>query len=370
VKPGGPTWKKMARTVIGALLLVWIVHSIFVNEARTQARRGELSTPGGTPLQWDTLSRPEQWRYGWRHGPPALAASLGSVERSAFLASLVLMGAMLYLGAIRWRIALGAQGLELPVPKLIRISLIAHFFNAFLLGTAGGDVAKAYYAARETHHKKTEAVLTVFADRLIGLWAMLLFGGLMVGPNLPLLARPGLRTVTAFLLAMLAAASLFTFLAFRGGVSRAWSGARHWLLRLPKGEWLTRTLDSCRVFGQTPWFVARTLGLSMVVNALMVVQFIVLARGLHLSVPAFSLALVVPVVVCLSALPISPSGLGVRENLFVYLLAAPAIGVAATPALSLSLLAYASSLAWSLLGGLAYLTLEDRRDLGELAAQD
>ena len=34
---------------------------------------------------------------------------------------------------------------------------------------------KAYYAARETHHKKTEAVLTVFVDRVIGLWSMLLF---------------------------------------------------------------------------------------------------------------------------------------------------------------------------------------------------
>jgi glycosyltransferase 2 family protein len=360
----------MARTVIGALALVWIVHSISVNEARTQARRGDLFTPAGAPVPWNSLSRPEQWRYGWRYGPPALAAYLGSVETTAFLASLALMGAMLYVGAIRWRIALTAQGLELPFPKLIRISLIAHFFNAFLLGTAGGDVAKAYYAARKTHHKKTEAVLTVFADRIIGLWAMLLFGGLMVAPNLALLLRPGLRTVVTVLLAMLAAASFFAFLAFRGGVSRAWSGARHWLLRLPKGEWLSQTLDSCRVFGQTRWFVARTLGLSMVVNVLMVLQFIILARGLHLTVSASTLALVVPVVVCLSALPISPSGLGVRENLFVYLLAVPAIGVPATAALSLSLLAYASSLAWSLLGGLAYLTLQDRCELSELAAQE
>ena len=42
---------------------------------------------------------------------------------------------------------------------------------------------EAYYAARETHHKKTEAVVTVFVDRLIGLWAMLLFASLMILPN-------------------------------------------------------------------------------------------------------------------------------------------------------------------------------------------
>ncbi len=359
-----------ARAALGALLLLWIVHSIFVNEARTQARRGALPDASGQPVNWDRLSRLEEWRYGWRYGPPALAATLGSVSAPAFAAALALMGAMLVVGAVRWRIVLRAQGLDLPLNRALRICLIAHCFNAFLLGTAGGDVAKAYYAARETHHKKTEAVLTVFADRLIGLWAMLLFGGLMVLPNLPLLQRPGLRTVSALLLGMLAGASLFVFLAFHGGVSKAWSGARAWLRRLPKGPWLEQTLESCRQFGRSPWFVTRTLAWSMLINVLMVAQFWVLAAGLDLRVSPLALGLVVPVVICISALPISPSGLGVRENLFVHLLAAPAIAVPATPALSLSLLAYAASLAWSLLGSLAYLTLKDRHHLKEMTAEE
>ena len=50
---------------------------------------------------------------------------------------------------------------------------MAQFFNAFLLGSTGGDLLKAYYAARETHHRKTEAVVTVLVDRLIGLFSML-----------------------------------------------------------------------------------------------------------------------------------------------------------------------------------------------------
>jgi glycosyltransferase 2 family protein len=356
------------RAAVGLLLLVWIVHSIFVNEARTRARRHELVTAEGQLLDWDHLTRPQQWHYGWRYGPPALATSLASVDASAFVAALGLMGAMLYLSAWRWQIALRAQGLDMPFRRVLRISLIAHFFNAFLLGTVGGDVAKAFYAARETHHRKTEAVLTVFADRIIGLWGMLVFGGMMILPNYRLLARPGLRTVAVILAAFAAASSLFVFLAFRGGVSRAWSGARTWLLRLPKGEWLQRTLDSCRVFGQTPWFVTRTLGLTMAVNVLIVLQFFLLARGLRMEVTFTALAFIVPTVICIAALPISISGLGVRENLFVHLL--NALGVAATPALSLSLLAYAASLAWSLGGGVAYLTLPARGELKALAAEE
>ena len=68
----------------------------------------------------------------------------------------------------------------------------------------------------------------------------------------------------------------------------------------------------------------------------------------------------VPTIICISALPVTPSGLGVRENLFVMTLTVPEIGIASTHALSLSLLAYAGSLFWSLVGGIIYLCSKDR----------
>jgi hypothetical protein len=350
---------------IGGLLLVWIVHSIFVNEARTAAGQGKLFTDAGAPVAWDSLPRPAQWRYGWRHGPPALWATLRSIEVGPLLLSFALMGATLVLGMWRWRMVLRVQGLPLSFSRTAEIALVAHFFNSFLLGTAGGDLMKAYYAARQTQHKKTEAVVTVFVDRLIGLWAMLLFAGLMILPNYRLFLKSGLRTGTALVVMMLMAATALAFLAFRGGVSRAWSGARGWLRRLPKGEWLERSLDSCRRFGRERGFVPRAFGVSMLMNLVCVLQFWTVARGLGLDVPFLVLCLVVPMITCIAALPITPSGLGVRENLFVHLLAAPTIGVPATPALSLSLLAYAGSLFWSLVGGVVYLTFKEKHHLAE-----
>jgi hypothetical protein len=65
--------------------------------------------------------------------------------------------------------------------------LIAHFFNSFLLGSVGGDVLKAYYVARETHHKKTEAIITVVVDRIIGLFSMLILACIMMLLNTELL---------------------------------------------------------------------------------------------------------------------------------------------------------------------------------------
>jgi hypothetical protein len=277
------------------------------------------------------------------------------------------MGLTILVGVWRWRRVLRVQGLALPFSRAAEISLVAHFFNSFLLGSTGGDVLKAYYAARETHHKKTEAVVTVFVDRLIGLFTMLLFAVLMMLPNLALLRQqPRMRAVAWCVLAMFLACAVGVALSFWGGVSRTWPRARTWLRRVPKGETLERCLDACRSFGREPGFLFQTLGLSMLLNLACVGQYLALARGLGASVAPLTLSLVVPMVVCIAALPITPSGLGVRENLYVLLLAGPGIGVAPTEALSLSLLAYAGSLVWSLLGGLVYVGFRERHHLAEV----
>jgi uncharacterized membrane protein YbhN (UPF0104 family) len=154
-----------------------------------------------------------------------------------------------------------------------------------------------------------------------------------------------------------------------GGVSRTWPGVRRWLRRLPWGETLDRALEACRLFGRSWPDLLKALAWSMVLNTVCVLQILCLAKGLGLSIPWLLMYAVVPVVICVSALPITPSGLGLRENLYVLMLAAPGIAVPATQSLSLSLLAYAGSLAWSLIGGLVYLAVRDSDGLADLAQE-
>ena len=343
------------------ILLTWVFHSIFVNEARV--KEGEE--------EFNKLPRTEQWRRGWTTGPGELARTLGKVSPSHFALSLVFMGSTLVLGVARWRIALQAQGLNVSWKRTAQISFTAHFFNSVLLGSNGGDLMKAWYAARDAQHKKTGAVLTVVVDRLIGLWAMLLFSCAMMLFNRDLLtADSWARPLAWAVIAMMLAGSVVLGTAFWGGVSRRWSGARVWLRRLPKGQWLENTLDSCRLFGQSRFFVAKSLAISMLLNAACVAQFIVLAQGMNISVAPRMMFFAVPIILCISAVPITPNSLGIRENLFVQMLAIPAIHIDATEALSLSLLAYAGSLLWSLVGGLVYLTMKDRRDIAQMNLPD
>jgi uncharacterized membrane protein YbhN (UPF0104 family) len=131
---------------------------------------------------------------------------------------------------------------------------------------------------------------------------------------------------------------------------------------------LERSLGACRQFGGHRWFLPKTLLISMVINLANVGQLIALSEGLGLGIPWLALAVIVPIIICISALPITPSGLGVRENLFVLMLAVPEINVPATGALSLSLLAFAGFLFWSLVGGVVYVTLKDREHLEQVAS--
>jgi hypothetical protein len=260
-------------------------------------------------------------------------------------------GAGLVDGVVRWRIVLEAQGLHLPLGRATRISLVAQFFNSFLLGSTGGDLIKAYYAARETHHKKTEAVTTVFVDRLVGLWAMLLFAGVMMIPNYAMLrASRDVGVPALFILAMLGGLRWCWGWRFGAVFQKVCRGRGSICAGCPKGEcwnapWIRAGNSeskraSCSKRLPFPcwsmssgWCKSSCLG-----------------QGLDLSIPPMALFVIVPVIFCISALPITPNGLGVRENLFVLMLAVDL--VPKTAALSVSLIASAQGLFWSLVGGL------------------
>jgi glycosyltransferase 2 family protein len=339
------------------LLLLWIFHTIFLNEGKVAAQN--------SGLDWGRMAWPQQWKLAWTLGPQDLWHTLRLIHPAAVLVSLLLVGIAILAGVVRWRIVLEASGLHLPLDRATSISFVAQFFNSFLLGSTGGDLIKAYYAARETHHKKTEAVTTVFVDRLVGLWSMLLFACLMMIPNYGMLRLSrdvGLPSL--IILAMLVGLSLVLGLAFWGGVSKGFPQARSYLRRLPKGEVLERALDSCRQFGQQKSFLLKTIAISLIVNVIWVVQIIVLGQGLGLDIQPMALCVIVPVIFCISALPLTPNGLGVRENLFVLMLAV--IKVPKTAALSVSLIASAQGLFWSLIGGLIYMGLRQKEHLREV----
>jgi uncharacterized protein (TIRG00374 family) len=104
------------------------------------------------------------------------------------------------MGAVRWRLLLGVQGIELGFLESLRLTFIGWFFNNWMPGSTGGDFVKAYYVAHLTH-RKPEAVTVVFLDRFVGLAALCLMGG---GAVLVSLHDPRIQAARVIVLVFLA----------------------------------------------------------------------------------------------------------------------------------------------------------------------
>jgi uncharacterized membrane protein YbhN (UPF0104 family) len=82
-----------------------------------------------------------------------------------------------------------------------------------------------------------------------------------------------------------------------------------------------------------------------------------LARALDLPITYSLAGLILVLIFSASALPISVSGHGVREGVMIFLFLHLGLGTDPESAIAYSILIYGLGLFWSLLGGIAYLTL-------------
>jgi uncharacterized protein (TIRG00374 family) len=356
-------WAITWRLGVAVGLLAWAFHAIFHDQCRTLlASRG---------IDLDAIPRFERWALVWRLGPAELGRMLIGISPGWLILSILLWGLTIVLGAWRWLLVLRSQGLDPGLERTLEISFVAHFFNSFLLGSTGGDLLKAYYAARVTRHLKTEAVTSVLIDRVLGLFTMLGFAVVLLIPNVRfVLSHPRTIILAAVILAMFAAAGLFLWISLRGGVSQVVPHARTWFRRLPRAAMLERGLEACRALGRARGLLWRALALSLVLAVVCVLQLLALIWGYGLSVPLLPLFLIIPAVICISALPVTPNGLGVRDNLYLYLLSLPEIGVSAGMAVAISLVAYAASLVWSAVGGGLYVFRRRESEMVEAVSDE
>ena len=126
-------------------------------------------------------------------GLEAIRAALAPVRAHPawIAAALVLTFLALLAGVIRWHALLRTMDLPASFSRTFRGFFIGQFFNAFLFGACGGDLARAIFAAHDHSEKRTEAVTSVFLDRAIGLVVTLLFGCALLLPRVRAFARHG-----------------------------------------------------------------------------------------------------------------------------------------------------------------------------------
>ncbi len=80
----------------------------------------------------------------------------------------------------RWQLLTRTLGLRLDTRDAFRIGLISHFVSqlGFGLGLVGGDTVRAVFLTRTNPNQGAEATTAVVMDRVVGLMALLILGGI------------------------------------------------------------------------------------------------------------------------------------------------------------------------------------------------
>lgn len=208
------------------------------------------------------------------------------------------------------------QGLHLSLRMSLQLTLVGFFFATFLPGSAGGDIAKLFYATRENSGRKTEIITIVILDRVVGIFSMLLLP-LLFAPLFPRLIHsiPILRYLLTTV-ALLAAGLLASFLLI------LWNQSIFNLLgqkAFGLSRWETvvfRGLETIRTYRHTWGTLLAALGASLLANLSLIGVTALGMLTVNPSGLAMKMCLVIPMGYIVNSLPLTPGGLGVGEIAF------------------------------------------------------
>lgn len=266
-----------------------------------------------------------------------------------------IIGLLCYFGfialwSLRWHFILRAAGERIGYRRVFTTTLVGNFFAMFLPEAVGSDLARMSEVSDE-QRPRANIVSTVLLDRLIGLVSIILMAlvALLFGSHF-LNDSSIFLTIGGLLAALVAGWVLFFNRRFMG-----W-----WFDRLFKLPLVSRFENGIRKLYEAlyhlhnqPGLLIAALLLALLVQVVEVISIIFLAQGSGTQVSPVYFFIFLPIIWLLTTLPISISGLGVREGAFAFFFAQ--VGVSSPEAVALSLLYYSFRVVSGLAGGLIFL---------------
>lgn len=262
-----------------------------------------------------------------------ILSTLGGISIPLFLTSGALYTFSLYISSIRWRLLLPGG---FTLGRLFSLYLIGSFFNTLLPGIIGGDAVKAYYLYKDTG-KGTPAVASVFMDRYIGFAALMCVGTAAFPFSFHYFKGSPIEWLFPLIVLLFVLGSIPAY-ALRAG--------RRFRFIAEVYEYF----DSYVIKRGT---IAKTFSLSMFVQIINIVSVYLLIIGLDIDLPFLPLLIFIPIITTISTIPISISGLGVREASFILLF--HFLGVGPVQATAISFAWFLTIATGSLPGLIAYL---------------
>jgi len=227
--------------------------------------------------------------------------------------------AALMLGWTRWCLLGRVLGLRVRLRDAFRLGFFGYMLDFLALGTAGGDLGKAYLLGREQSGRWAEALASVAIDRLIGLFSLSSIASIGVLVAARDTFTPELRAVAQLILLGAIGAVAGVVMLFTPRVQQLVAAL------LPRiSTRLDRALHSMvgamRMYGNRRRVLALIVLLSLGVPCLNVSGFYLIARALPFPAPSYSEHFVIiPPALVSGVVPLPMEALGVFEYALSYL---------------------------------------------------
>ncbi|WP_395749112.1 YbhN family protein [Prosthecobacter sp.] len=266
----------------------------------------------------------------------------------------------LFLASVRWHIILRGLVPSLPFPMVLQAELISAFFNISSVGVVGGDTYKIMALSRRLPGQTMPVSVSLVLDHLTGLISVaILFTACMlarssqwneIGYDMRMLITGYAMYVGGALVGL-----VISWFSFTPSLL-AW-GRRTFPRTMgnPKLTGLIARLTQVHAVFALLWRrTISAMAVSTAMHAAFFVSFYCGLRAVGGAAPVLDVLTSMPIVDAAASLPVSISGLGVRERTFEALLA----GLAQVPeavGVSASLAGWIFSLFWGVVGGILFL---------------
>lgn len=281
----------------------------------------------------------------------ALFASI--VSRAApewLLAGLCLIFLEQLAVSIAWRAMLASKGHKVPFRKMLHIIIVSNFIGFVFPSTAGADVVRVLGLSKYIS-SASDAFSSMVIFRVSGY--VLMFTIALISATFFADRLPDTLAIKAISVALAVGFCVgFLALIFSG---KALGILEIGLKKIGMENIYSKIETLYKAFSfylshKGAMKVAFAGALFMQLERIFYVYVISLALGLEIDLAA--ICLFVPIIMALTLIPVSISGIGVREGGYVFLFAYAGLNTA--QAMSLSICGFALSLVYVMLGGLVY----------------
>lgn len=225
----------------------------------------------------------------------------------------------LLLGVARWNLLMRALDLDVSYWRALQLQMIGFFFNTAVPGAVGGDIVKAVYVMREQkQQRKAPALLTVLLDRIVGVASLFVIASAAALINFEFIAsRPAIWPLAFF-----AVGGCFALILGTLAVFYPFADGKDPFIKILQRNWvgfgaIRSAYEAMRVYRTRPWTLVACLGLSILIQGINTLYTLYVSTTLTgVAADPLTFALIYPLAILTTALPLAPGGMGVGHVAF------------------------------------------------------